>query len=83
MENKSKRKITMRKENKNTKSTSFVLDTNVVKLKLPTTIRIYPAVNISRVVRYRKPVKEQKMKESELVEVDRKEEWKVEKILNK
>ena len=51
-----------------------VVFTNVVKLKLPTTMRICSAVNISWVVRYRKPVKKQRMEESELVEVDREEE---------
>jgi len=35
------------------------------------------------VVRYRKPVKRQRVKEQKLVEVDGVKEWKVEKILNK
>ena len=30
---------------------------NTVKLKLPVSMRIYLVVNISRVVRYRKPIK--------------------------
>ena len=34
-------------------------------------------------VRYREPVKEQRVKEQKLVKVDREEEYKVEKILNK
>ena len=34
-------------------------------------------------VRYREQVKEQRVKEPKLVEVDREEEYKVEKILNK
>jgi len=35
-----------------------VISKNAVKLKLPASIRIHPVVNVSRVVRYRKPVKE-------------------------
>jgi len=34
-------------------------------------------------VRYRKQVEEQKIEEAKLVEVDRVEEWEIEKILNK
>jgi len=39
--------------------------------------------NVSRIVRYREPVREQKVREPKLVEVDRVEEWEFEKILNK
>jgi len=35
-----------------------VVSKNAVKLKLPASMRIYLLVNISRVVRYREPVKE-------------------------
>ena len=56
---------------------------NVVKLRLPTSIRIYPVVNMSRVVRYEELGKEQRVEELELVEVDGVEEWEVKKILNK
>ena len=56
---------------------------NAVKLKLPPLMRIYLVVNISRIVRYRKLVKEQRIKEPKLVEVEGVEEWEVEKILNK
>ena len=41
-----------------------------MKLRLPISIRIHPVVNISKVVRYREPVKEQKVEEPKLVEVD-------------
>jgi len=34
-----------------------VISRNVVKLKLLASIRIHPVVNVSRVVRYRKPMK--------------------------
>ena len=60
-----------------------VVSKNVVKLKLPVSIRICPVVNISRVVRYREVVKGQKVEEPKPVEVEGVEEWEVEKILNK
>ena len=56
---------------------------NIVKLKLPVSMRIHPVVNISRIERYRKPVREQRVKEPKPVKVDEVEEWEVEKILNK
>jgi len=60
-----------------------VMSANVVKLKLLALIRIHLVVNVSRIVRYREPVKRQRMKELKLVTVNRKKEWEVEKILNK
>jgi len=60
-----------------------VVSKNIVKLKLLTSIRIYLAVNGSRVVRYRKLVKGQRVEELKLVEVDGVEKWEVEKNLNK
>ena len=47
---------------------------NVMKLKLPAFIRIYPVVNISKVVRYRESMKEQKVEKPKLIEVDGEEE---------
>ena len=47
---------------------------NVVKLKLLMSMRIYLVVNVSRVVKYRKPVKRQKVEEPKLVKVDEVEE---------
>ena len=47
-----------------------VISRNAVKLKLPVSMRIYSVVNISRVVRYREPVKGQKMEEPKPVEVN-------------
>ena len=46
-------------------------------------MRIHPVVNVSQIVRYKKQVKGQKKEEGKLVEVERVEEWEVEKILNK
>ena len=42
---------------------------NIIKLRLPESMRIYPVVNISWVIRYRKPVEEQKVKEVKPIEV--------------
>ena len=44
---------------------------NVVKLRLPVSIRIYLVVNVSRVVWYREPVKRQRAKEPKLVEIEK------------
>ena len=60
-----------------------VVSTNVVKLQLPSSMRIHLVVNVSRIVQYKKQVKEQKREEEKPVEVKEIEEWKVEKILNK
>ena len=43
---------------------------NVIKLKLPTSMRIHLVVNISRVVKYRKPVRGQRVEEPKPVEVE-------------
>ena len=47
---------------------------NIVKLKLLALVRIHLVVNISRVVRYRKLVKGQRVKELKPVEVEKVEE---------
>jgi len=48
-----------------------IVSKNVVKLKLLTSMRIYLVVNISRIVRYRKLVKGQRVEELKPIEVDR------------
>jgi len=60
-----------------------VVLSNAVKLRLPSSMRIHPVVNVSQIVRYKEQVKGQKKEEGKLVEVKGVEEWKVEKILNK
>jgi len=47
-------------------------------------MRIHLVVNVSQVVRYRKPkpVKEQRVEKPKPVEVNGEEEWEVERILN-
>jgi len=60
-----------------------VISTNAVKLRLPTSIRIHPVVNVSRIVRYKEQVKGQKKEEGKPIEIEGVEEWEIEKILNK
>jgi len=52
-----------------------VVSSNAVKLQLPSSMRIHPVVNVSRIVQYKEQVKGQKKEEGKPVEV--------EKILNK
>ena len=60
-----------------------VVLSNVVKLRLPSSMRIHLVVNVSQIVRYKKQVKGQKKEEGKPVEVEGVEEWEVEKVLNK
>ena len=60
-----------------------MVSTNAVKLRLLSSIRIHPVVNMSRIVRYKEQIKGQMKEEGKPVEVERVEEWEVEKILNK
>ncbi len=60
-----------------------VISTNVVKLWLPTLMRIYPVVNVSQIVWYKEQVEGQKKEETKTIEVEEVKEWEIEKILNK
>ena len=60
-----------------------VVSTNAVKLRLLSSMRIHPVVNVSRIVQYREQIKGQKKEEGKPVEVEGVEEWEVKKILNK
>jgi len=51
-----------------------VVSRNAVKLKLQASMRVHLMVNISRIEKYREPVKEQRVEKPKLVEVDRVEE---------
>ena len=53
---------------------------NAVKLRLPSSMRIHPVVNVSWIVRYKEQVKGQKKEEGKLIEVEGVEEWEVEKF---
>jgi len=60
-----------------------VVSSNAVKLKLPSSMRIHPVVNVSQIVWYKEQVKGQKVQEGKPIEVEEVKEWEVEKILNK
>ena len=60
-----------------------VVSTNVVKLQLPTSMKIHPVVNISWIVQYKEQVEGQKKEEGKPIEIEEFEEWEIEKILNK
>ena len=60
-----------------------VVSSNTVKLRLLSLMRIHPVVNVSQIVRYKEQVKGQKKEERKPIEVEKVEEWEVEKILNK
>jgi len=47
-----------------------VVSTNVVKLQLPTLMRIHPVMNVSQVVQYKKQVEGQKKEEAKPIEVE-------------
>ena len=57
--------------------------TNAVELKLPSMIKIHLVVNISRIHKYVGQVEDQKRKQPAPDITEGKEEWEVEKILNK
>ena len=56
---------------------------NAIELELPSSIKTYPVVNVSQVQLYRPQVKGQRKTLPKPVIVKGKEEFKVEKILNK
>jgi len=60
-----------------------VISTNTIKLRLPTSMRLYLVVNVSWIVRYREQVEGQKKEKEKPIEIEEVEEWKIEKILNK
>jgi len=60
-----------------------IISSNTVELKLPSSIKIYPIVNVSRVQLYQPQVEGQKKTPPKPVIIKGKEEFEVEKILNK
>ena len=55
----------------------------MIELDLPSTIRIHPVVNISRVQRYKDQIEGQKKEQPAPVIIEGEEEYEVKKILNK
>jgi len=60
-----------------------IVSSNAVKLELPSTVRIYLVVNVSRIRKYVKQVEGQKKEQPAPVIIEEEEEWEVERILNK
>ena len=60
-----------------------VISTNTIELELPSTVKIHPVVNISRVCKYKDQVEGQKKKKPQPMIIEGEEGQEVEKILNK
>ena len=60
-----------------------VVSTNAIELELPITIKTHPVVNVSRVQLYKPQVEDQRVVPLQLVVIDEKEAYEVEKILNR
>jgi len=60
-----------------------IISSNAIELDLPSSVRIHPVVNVSRIHRYRDQVKGQKVTPPPPVEIQGEMEYEVEKILSK
>ena len=60
-----------------------IISTNAIELELPSSVKIYPVVNVSLVWLYRPQVEEQRKTPLKPVVIEGEEEFEVEKILNK
>jgi len=60
-----------------------IISSNAVKLELPSTVKIHPVVNVSRVRQYVGQVEGQRKEQPAPVIIEGEEEWEVERILNK
>jgi len=60
-----------------------IVSSNAIELELPSTVKIHPVVNISRVQKYKLQVEGQKKEVPQPVVIEREEEWEVETIMNK
>jgi len=60
-----------------------IISSNMVELELPSTVKIHPVVNVSRIQRYIGQVEGQRKEQPAPVVIEGEEEWKVERILNK
>jgi len=60
-----------------------IVSTNTVGLELPSTIKIHPVINVSRIHRYVGQVEGQRKEQPAPVIIEGEEEWEVERILNK
>jgi len=60
-----------------------IISSNAVELELPSAVKIYPVVNVSRICKYIGQVEGQKKEQPAPVIIEGEEEWEVERILNK
>jgi len=60
-----------------------IISSNAVELELPSTIKIHPVVNVSRIRRYKSQVEGQRKEMPQPMVIEGEEEWEVEKIMNK
>jgi len=60
-----------------------IILSNAVKLELPSTVKIHPVVNVSRIRQYVGQVEGQRKEQPAPVIIEGEEEWEVEQILNK
>ena len=60
-----------------------IISSNAIELDLPTTVRIHPVVNVSRVQWYKSQVEGQRKEAPQPVVIEGEKEWEVEKIMNK
>ena len=60
-----------------------IISSNAIELKLPSTIKIHPVVDVSQIQKYKLQVEKQRKETPQLVVIKEEEEWEVEKIMNK
>jgi len=60
-----------------------IISLNAVELELPSIVKIYLVVNVSRIQKYIGQVKGQRKEQPTPVIIEEEEEWEIEKILNK
>ena len=60
-----------------------IVSMNAIELELPSTVKIHPVVNVSRIRRYTSQVEGQKKEMPQPVVIKEEEEWEVEKIMNR
>jgi len=60
-----------------------IISSNAIELELPSTVKIHPVVNVSRVWKYKLQVEGQRKEVPQPVVIEGEEEWEVERIINK
>ena len=60
-----------------------IISENMIKLKLPASMKIHPVVNVSRITMYQEQIEGQKKISFFSVEIDREKKYNIKKILNR